>query len=654
MRAQTRAGDSRIIRRVSGFGHVSVLFLALLTLVGCQGLSGGGNSKQEPGSQAGVLGLSNSSLSFGTVVVGSGKTLSVTAENTGTASLTITSAQSTASQFAVSKPALPLAIAAGSSATLSVTFTPKAAGAASGTISFSSDASNSPVGLQVDGDGASPGVLSVSPAGMNFGSLIVGETQKQPGTLTNTGNSDVTISQANVAGSGFSVSGLTLPLTLAAGQSKNFSVVFDPQSPGAVNGSVAFVSDASDSPLNMPVSGTGLAPGSLSAKPSSLNFGDVVEGKSQGLPETLTNTSSSPVTITQAAASGSGFSINGLNLPVTLNGGESTGFSVVFSPESVGSATGSVSITSDASNPTLTIPLAGSGIAPGTLSANPSSLSFGSVQVGHSLQLPETLTNTGGADVTITQDTVSGSGFSVTGLTLPLTLSSGGSVTFHVTFAPQATGSVNGNLSITSDASNPTLNIPLSGTGTPSGTLSVMPSSLDFGDVQVGSNSTLPASLKATGASVTVSSGVSSSGEFTLSGITFPVTIQAGNSKGFNVTFTPQGTGQANATLTFASDASNSPTVQSLTGNGTTSTQHSVLLNWNASSSQNVVGYNVYRGTQSGGPYSKINGSLDSDTSYTDTGVTNGDTYYYVSTAVDSNGLESTYSNEAEAQIPSN
>ncbi|MGB9071575.1 MAG: hypothetical protein WCC22_02815, partial [Terriglobales bacterium] len=73
---------------------------------------------------------------------------------------------------------------------------------------------------------------------------------------------------------------------------------------------------------------------------------------------------------------------------------------------------------------------------------------------------------------------------------------------------------------------------------------------------------------------------------------------------------------------------------------------------WNASDSQGVVGYNVYRGGVSGGPYSKINTSLDAGTNYTDNQVVAGQTYYYVATAVDGNGDESTYSNEVPAVIP--
>ncbi len=73
-------------------------------------------------------------------------------------------------------------------------------------------------------------------------------------------------------------------------------------------------------------------------------------------------------------------------------------------------------------------------------------------------------------------------------------------------------------------------------------------------------------------------------------------------------------------------------------------------LSWDVSG--NAVGYNVYRGTVSGGPYSIINASLDSTTTYTDNTVVSGQTYYYVATAVDASGDESGYSNQAQAVIP--
>jgi len=80
-------------------------------------------------------------------------------------------------------------------------------------------------------------------------------------------------------------------------------------------------------------------------------------------------------------------------------------------------------------------------------------------------------------------------------------------------------------------------------------------------------------------------------------------------------------------------------------------TPHSVTLSWDASTST-VVGYNVYRGTTSGGPYTQINPSLVAVLNYTDSTVQSSTTYYYVTTAVDSGANESLHSNEASAPIP--
>ena len=78
---------------------------------------------------------------------------------------------------------------------------------------------------------------------------------------------------------------------------------------------------------------------------------------------------------------------------------------------------------------------------------------------------------------------------------------------------------------------------------------------------------------------------------------------------------------------------------------------HVVSLNWTASTYSGVAGYKIYRGTTSGGPYTLLS-PVGNVTSYMDTTVVSGQTYYYVATAVDSSGNESTYSTESIAIIP--
>jgi hypothetical protein len=135
-----------------------------------------------------------------------------------------------------------------------------------------------------------------------------------------------------------------------------------------------------------------------------------------------------------------------------------------------------------------------------------------------------------------------------------------------------------------------------------------------------------------------------------LSGISLPATLAAGQSTPFTVTFTPGASGAASASLSFSSNASNSPAVQSPTGTGTAAAPHTVDLSW--TDSADAVGYNIYRGQVSGGPSTMINTSLDGTTSYIDSTVVSGQTYYYVATAVNSESQESGYSNQATAVIP--
>ena len=185
----------------------------------------------------------------------------------------------------------------------------------------------------------------------------------------------------------------------------------------------------------------------------------------------------------------------------------------------------------------------------------------------------------------------------------------------------------------------------------PAGQLAVTPTTMSFGNVAVGSNSVQQGKLTAGSSDVTVSSAAWNGQGYSLSGITFPATVPAGQSVGFSVTFAPQASGSTPGSITFDSDATNSPTTETLTGSGTQASQRSVALSWDPSTSQ-VIGYNVYRRTGSSGSYTKLNSSVNATTSYTDTSVQSGQTYDYVTTAVDSSNVESAYSNQATAAIP--
>jgi len=602
---------------------------------------------------AGILLPTLSSVTFGSIQVGGKTSKSVTLTNNGGTPVTISQVIPSAAGFQVSGLTAQTTIAPNQSIVFNTTFAPTKTGTASGALSIVSDASNSPLNISLSGVALAAGALSPGPSSANFGNVTVGNNQTVPMTVTNTGGETVTLSSATVSGAGFTVTGLAAPVTLSTGQAAAFNVVFTPSAAGATSGALTINSNASNATLSIPLSGTGVALGQLGSNPASISFGNVQTGTSQSLNATLTNSGGTSLTILTATASGAGFSVSGLAPSLTLGAGQSTSFTILFSPTARGAASGSVNITSNGANPILSIPLSGTGATPGALTASPTNLAFSGTQVGNSTNLSETLTNTGGSTVAISQVNLTGASFSTSGLSnFPINLTSGQSVTFNVTFTPTSAGTASGSLSVASNAAN-SPGIALSGTGTASGTLAVSPTSLSFGNVTVGSNAALTGSLTASGASVTISSASSNNGEFVLSGISLPATLTAGQSANFTVTFTPGASGAASASLSLTSNASNSAAVQSalqMTGTGTTPIQHTVDLNWIASTS--AVGYNIYRGTTPAGPYTMINTSLNSTTAYADNTVASGQTYYYVTTAVNASSVESGYSNQAQAVVP--
>ena len=177
------------------------------------------------------------------------------------------------------------------------------------------------------------------------------------------------------------------------------------------------------------------------------------------------------------------------------------------------------------------------------------------------------------------------------------------------------------------------------------------PTNLAFGNVQVGTKSTLPVVLTNNGSStVAITKGLIQGPGFSVN-VKLPITLNPGQNFPLNVTFAPHASNNYSATI---SGLGNSGLLVSVPTTGTgTQQSYYVNLSWNATPAPpDIVGYNVYRGLQSGGPYGKLNSTLDSSTAYTDSSVASGTTYYYVTTSVDTSGMESQYSNESQASIP--
>lgn len=285
------------------------------------------------------------------------------------------------------------------------------------------------------------------------------------------------------------------------------------------------------------------------------------------------------------------------------------------------------------------------------LSCKPCTHGFGKVKLGTSVSFTIQLTNTGTKSMRIFTKSKQGSSeFHFGYFPLPLTLNPGKTANLPIIFKPTAIGPVTGAFILNSNAINSVLSMSVAGTGAPVLTLS--PTSLNFGNVTVGKSATLPVTLTASLGNVTISSDQFTNSEFSIAGLTPPVTIPVGTSLTVKFKFTPGQSGSASGKAGLFSNALPSPAVELLTGTGVAQSAHSVTLTWQDSGA-GIVGFNIYRGTAHGGPYQKINSVLEAATNYIDYLVSSGQTYYYVTTAVSSSGQESGYSNESKAVIPS-
>jgi hypothetical protein len=391
----------------------------------------------------------------------------------------------------------------------------------------------------------------------------------------------------------------------------------------------------------------------LVVTPNAIQFGNVGVGSSASQTAIVSNRGTQDLTITNISATGSGFKISGFSGKMILAPGHTIKLSVTFTPASAGEQSGNISITTASKSAQEMATLSGTG-ANSRLSMTPSAVNFGNVSVGSPTTQTLTLTDDSPGSVLIISTSVSGTGFSISGLSTPQTLTPNQSLSFTVKFDPKTAGSATGNVSVVASGGAET--IDLSGVGVSSSVgLSASANSITFGNVKVGSPATQTITLKSTGNSSVDISNVSISGSgYTFSGVAPNTVLDPGQSAVLSVSFDPKTTGSSPGMVTISSDAPNPKMNITLSGAGTSNQQPSVELKWQQSTSSQVVGYFVYRGAKSGGAYSKLNSQPDSGTSYTDNTVASGQSYVYVVTSVGSDGVQSSYSNPIDVNIPAN
>jgi HYDIN/CFA65/VesB family protein/ASPM-SPD-2-Hydin domain-containing protein/centrosomal CEP192-like protein len=599
----------------------------------------------------GQLSANPANLTFGMVSTGASATKQIVLTNTGNTAVKISGLSAHGAGLATSGLTPPVTLNPSEHFAVSASFAPTSTGNASGSITIVSDAANSSLTIPASGTGAQAD-LAISPATYNFGTVVDGQTKSQTVSLTNTGSAPLTIAQLNAVGNGYSVSGLAAPVTIPAGGSATFNVLFAPTTAGTSAGTVSITSDATNSPSVLSLSGAGAAASvTLSPNPANLSFSNLNAGTSSSKTVTINNSGNASVTISQISVNAKDFGVTGMSTPLTLSPGQTTSLSVSFKPTASENVTGNITISSSG-GVSAVIPVSGSAVQP-ALSAVPSTISFGDVTEGSPASQTVQLANSGTGTLSITQISVAGTGFSAGTLALPANLNAGQATNFNVQFAPAAAGSASGSVTIVSNAANSPATISLNGVGVAATqALTLSAANLAFGDVNAGSSSTQNVTLTNSGnAKVTVSQITESGTGFTLSGAGTPVSLSPGQTMSFGVIFGPSTAGTNSGSVTIASTATGFPRAVALSGTGVQATTHSVTLSWGSSTSS-VSGYNVYRSTTNGTGYSRINAGLVAALTYEDDGVQAGSTYYYVVTAVNSSGQESTDSNQATAVVP--
>lgn len=550
------------------------------------------------GSPSTGLSLNPTALNFANVPGPTSTTQTITLTNTGTATLQIGALANANSAFASASACAALAPAA--TCAITVRFTP--------TTSYQADTLQIPVTSASTGTTTYMVPLSATYTTEDAGLQIIPNQANYGPTATETLGLTRQFTINNLTAKSLTLA-VALPRQfvlsgppcagLAPNASCNFSVTFLPLTNGDVTGTLFAQATPSDGSATLNglgyVEGYGNGAATLrvtgnlvpnGATGSTLNFGQVASGQTATQTLTLANRTSTPLTIRRITSEWPFLASS--TCGATLTQGQSCTVTLTYSPlnqQPAGSPaspasndTGMLVIESDAISSPDFIDLAGSAApiyvaapvnaAPlAAYTASQSSLTFATTQTGNaSAAQTVTLSNTGTttlhvANLQATPDFTIQSGCA--------TIVPGGSCIISVAFTPQSAGTKIGALEITSDAANTLDFISLLGTSTPA-TLSFSPMSLDFGQVLVGSSSTLPVQITNIGSTAATFNGINTTGDYTGASSCPAVgsALAPATSCTLQVTFTPKQTGARNGMVSVATTATALPLNVALTGTG--------------------------------------------------------------------------------------
>ncbi|MGN6242227.1 MAG: Ig-like domain-containing protein [Motilibacteraceae bacterium] len=380
-----------------------------------------------------------------------------------------------------------------------------------------------------------PSTAPLSASTVDFGDVAVGSTGTA--TATFTASRAVTVSAANAPAPFAVSSSLSLPRTLAAGDTLAVPVTVKPTAPGAVSGTLTLTTDAgTGSTVTTDLHAQATQPG-LAASPASADFGTVPTGTSSTLSVSIVNTGTTDETVTAVSAPGAPFTASLPEAGTVIPAQGSVAVPVTYAPTAAVTSSSSLSVTS--ADGTAKVPLTGTGqTGQGVLTLKPSTTDFGAVAVGTSKTLTFDVTNTGNVPIKITlAKAPSGVFSSANPLAEGLTLQPGAVVHQQVTFTPTTTGNVSATYAVDADTGQGTQYEQLTGTGT---TASTLPAPTGAGWTRNGSTTVSGSDLVLTDTTRTTEAGSAFSGTAVPSdGLDATFTVQIGGGTGADgMTFT--------------------------------------------------------------------------------------------------------------------
>jgi len=452
------------------------------------------------------------------------------------------------------------------SCTVTVTLTPQALGSLPATLTIADNNSAGANTVALSGTGITS--VTLNPLSLTFGNVVDGSGLTKTSTLTNAGNAlsitialsdSVDYSQTNTCGG-----------VVPAGGSCAISVTFAPKATGALNATLSVTDADPASPQVVALTGTGLADiTTVTLTPSTLAYGNVVWGLTSSKTVTVKNSGSVNAVIGALTFTGASDYTQTNNCPATLTAGTTCTVTVTFAPTAIGALNGALSIADNTSAGSSIISMTGTGITSITL--NPATLAFGSVELGTNSTKTTTLTNAGNAlpvSITLT-DNVNYSETNTCGATVP----AGGSCVITIIFTPRSVGALNTTVNIVDGDPSSPQSVTITGSGLSAATtVTLTPSSLTMGSVVWGLSLSKTTTVKNTG---TVNATI---GAFTFSGApdyaqtnNCPATLAPKGTCTVTVTFTPQALGALNGSLSIADNTAAGFNAVTLTGTGKTS-----------------------------------------------------------------------------------